>query len=185
METRLESSQTWSQRLPFTTLAKELRSAHFIDGFIGMLQKVDLVVLNAIDERPPHIHASRLDALPLVLSQLGSEELIEGFLFAILAEPQGLAGLQVVTTVMNFMCLPKQSLLNGAFPGNCGTFSIFTPHSEQHSRYSSTDHRVLILPLRQVAHLALVIIMGLGKLPSTSRTDQFALAPSPPHRKTR
>jgi len=50
---------------------------------------------NAVSEWAPHIHAHRLDALPLGFTQLCSEKLIERFLLAILPEPQRLAGLQV------------------------------------------------------------------------------------------
>jgi hypothetical protein len=41
------------------------------------------------------------------------------------------------------------------------------------------DHRGLILPPRQLTHLALVIIMGFG--PSASRTDQFTVGRFPSH----
>jgi hypothetical protein len=99
-----------------SAFAKELCSAHFIDGFIGMLQNVEFVVdnaavggplLNAIGERPPHSYTSGLNSFPLSGTQLGSEKLIEGFLLAILAEPQGLPVSKLLTTVMNFICLPK------------------------------------------------------------------------------
>jgi hypothetical protein len=46
-------------------------SAHFVDGFVGMLQDV---------ERPPHVHASRRNVLPLNFSQLDSGKLIERLL---------------------------------------------------------------------------------------------------------
>src|SRR6266550_9487745 len=52
-------------------------------------------LVNAVGELPPHIHASRLDALPLIFLQLGAKKLIERFLLAILPEPQRLAALQV------------------------------------------------------------------------------------------
>jgi hypothetical protein len=78
------------------TFAKELRSAHFIDGFVGVLQNVEFVVHDAavrgplfdtVGERPPHIHASRRNALPLAFLQFGSKKLIQRFLLAILSEP--------------------------------------------------------------------------------------------------
>jgi hypothetical protein len=52
-------------------------------------------LFNAVGERPPHIHAGRLDALPLAFLQLRSKKLIERFLLAILPEPQRFARLQV------------------------------------------------------------------------------------------
>jgi hypothetical protein len=52
-------------------------------------------LFNAVGERPPHIHASRLNALPLAFLQLRSKKLIQRFLLAILPEPQRLAALQV------------------------------------------------------------------------------------------
>jgi hypothetical protein len=87
-----------------SAFAEELRSAHFIDGFVGVLQNVKLVVddaavpsplFNAVGERPPHIHASRLHSFPLRGAQWRPEKLIEGFLFAVLPKPQRLAGIQV------------------------------------------------------------------------------------------
>jgi hypothetical protein len=43
------------------------------------------------------------------------------------------------------------------------------------------DHRGLILSPRQVAHFALIRVMCFGKLPSASRTNQFAVPTLPPH----
>jgi len=50
---------------------------------------------SSVSEWAPHIHARRLDALPLGFTQLRSKKLIERFLLAILPEPQRFAGLQV------------------------------------------------------------------------------------------
>jgi hypothetical protein len=71
------------------TFPKELRSAHFADGFVGVLQNVEFVVHDAavrslwfdtVGERPPHIHASRRNALPLTFLQRGSKKRIQRFL---------------------------------------------------------------------------------------------------------
>jgi hypothetical protein len=50
-------------------------------------------MFDAVRVRAPHIHASRLDALPLAGTELRFEKLIEGFLLAVRSEPQRLAGL--------------------------------------------------------------------------------------------
>jgi hypothetical protein len=59
-----------------------------------------------------HIYTSRLNSFPLWGTQLGSEKLIEGFLFAILAEPQGLPGLQVADHSDEFHLLAKVDLIH-------------------------------------------------------------------------
>jgi hypothetical protein len=64
-------------------------------------------LFNTVDERPPHIHASRLDAHPLIFLKLGAKKLIERFLFAVLPEPQRLAGLQVADHGDEFQLLAK------------------------------------------------------------------------------
>src|SRR5487761_838535 len=100
-----------SQRLPFTTprMRPPLR------------KNVELVIhdpaipsplFDAVGKRPPHIHASRFDALPLTFRQLRSEKLIERFLLAILSEPQGLAGLQVANHGDEFHLLAEVDLIH-------------------------------------------------------------------------
>jgi hypothetical protein len=85
-------------------LTEELRPPHFINGLVGMLQNVELVIHDpavhsplghAVREWPPHIHARRRDALPLGFTPLRSKKLIERFLLAILPEPHRFAGLPV------------------------------------------------------------------------------------------
>jgi hypothetical protein len=58
-----------------SALAEKFRPPHFIDGFVGVLQNVELVIHdpavhcplgNTVSEWAPHIHARRRDALPLV-----------------------------------------------------------------------------------------------------------------------
>lgn len=68
---------------PSPTLAKELRPPHLIDGRVGMLQNLELVVNQAAAKRPllqtepagfPHVQAGGLDPLPLFLAQLRMKE---------------------------------------------------------------------------------------------------------------
>jgi hypothetical protein len=62
---------------------------------VGVLQNVEFLHdaavrslwFDTVGERPPHIHASRRNALPLALLQLGSKKRIQLFLLAILSEP--------------------------------------------------------------------------------------------------
>jgi hypothetical protein len=77
-------------------LAKELRPAHFIDGGIGMLHHVKLVIDDLALWRPlletepkwlPHIYARRLEPSPLPAVQFLSEEFIQRFLLALPSEP--------------------------------------------------------------------------------------------------
>jgi hypothetical protein len=44
-------------------------------------------LFDTVGEWPPHIHASRRNALPLAFLHLGSKKLIQRFLLAILPEP--------------------------------------------------------------------------------------------------
>src|ERR1700741_5139302 len=50
---------------------------------------------NAVGEWPPQTHARGLDPVSLPSASLCLEKLIQGFLFAVLPEPQGLTGIQV------------------------------------------------------------------------------------------
>jgi hypothetical protein len=68
------------------------------------------------------------------------------------------------------LCNPRGVYLLDPYP------ALRTAHPVQFD-----DHRGPILSPRQAAHLALVIVMRLAKLPSASRTDQFAVPTLAPH----
>src|SRR5262250_2252908 len=69
-------------------------------------------MLNAVRVRAPHIHARRRDALSLPGTELCSEKLIEGFLLAVLSEPQRLAGFQVADHRDELHLLTKVDLVH-------------------------------------------------------------------------
>src|SRR5215472_4279129 len=194
-------------------------------------------MLNAVRVRAPHIHARRRDALSLPGTELCSEKLIEGFLLAVLSEPQRLAGFQVADHRDELHLLTKVDLVHphlrqailapggipplqilqvdgphragcqSKMPGNLahrGTFASL-PHSVlkifaercftgqlRHLFHAHPtlwtahpvqfdDHLGLILPPRQVAHLALVAIVNLRYSSPTSRADQLAISSLSPH----
>src|SRR5580700_584374 len=87
-----------------STLAEKLRPTHFIDGLVGVLHDVELVIDDAtagsplFDAQPvgfPHIHARRCNPLPLASTQLALKEFIQGFFLPFPAEPYWLAAFQI------------------------------------------------------------------------------------------
>jgi hypothetical protein len=106
------------------TLAEELCVAHFIDGRIGMLHHMELVVydhavrspsLNAGRKGGPHVHARRRDLPSLPLTQLRLEEFVQGFLLAVLTEPQRFATLQVADYGEELDLLAEEDLIDPQF----------------------------------------------------------------------
>src|ERR1039457_6462538 len=78
-------------------LPEKLRAPHFVDGVVGMLQHMKLVVddlglrgplLDAQSERFPHVDTDRLDTFPLPADQLATKELVQRLLLPLLAKPQ-------------------------------------------------------------------------------------------------
>src|SRR5260370_39790458 len=81
-------------------LPEELRPPHLIDGIVGVLQHVKLVVydlalgrplLNAQPEWLPHVHTHRLAPFPLAADRLATKEIAQGLLLPFLTAPHPLA----------------------------------------------------------------------------------------------
>ncbi len=85
-------------------LAEEFRLPHLVDRIVGVLDDVELVIhdlavrrpfLDAQTERLPHVHARRLNPLPLPAIQLAPKEFIQCLFLALPAKPQRLRCLQI------------------------------------------------------------------------------------------
>jgi hypothetical protein len=112
-------------------LRKKFRPAHFIDGLVGVLHDVELVIDNAAPRSPllyappeglPHIHARCRDSRSLTSAQFGLEEFIQGFFLPVPAEPDWLAALQIAHNGDELLLLAQMNFIH-AHQLQCG----FTP----------------------------------------------------------
>src|ERR1700745_3155213 len=78
-------------------LTEKLSPAHLINGLVGVLHDMELVIddpaircvlLDAQSKRLPHIHTRRGDPHALMGTQFAHEELVERFLLPLPAKPQ-------------------------------------------------------------------------------------------------
>ena len=85
-------------------MPEKLRPPNLVDGVVGMLHDMKLVVddlalrrpcFDAQPERLPHVYAYRLHPFPLPAHQLAAKEIIQRLLFPLPAKPQRLGGLQI------------------------------------------------------------------------------------------
>src|SRR5438552_19102039 len=90
-----------------------------------MLQDMELVVddlaprrplLNAQPEGFPHIHARRLNALPLPGHELATKEFIQGLLLPLAAKPQRCARLQIADHRMKPALLAPVDFVDSHLP---------------------------------------------------------------------